>query len=248
MTHNDPVIAIDDFHQRKIFGNIESNLDFLDESNLLKSTDAILEIGSGNGNLLNNLYHLGFDIKGIEINPVRIQESQTLYGNLPLSQVHSEALPFPENSFDIVMSFDVFEHIPNSDQHLQEVRRVLKPEGLYIVQTPNKLTNSVFETIRWRSLTKWQADHCSLHTYWGMIKRLQNNGFDSIEFYDVPTVTDFFKVKVKTYMGWLGLAALKLVNPDRLPLSFRTNFFLTAKKIDRNQRLNNNQAYSSQTV
>ncbi|WP_413163506.1 class I SAM-dependent methyltransferase [Capilliphycus salinus ALCB114379] len=230
MKYNDTALVIDDFHQRKVFGNLESNLDFLEKANLLKPTDAILEIGSGNGNLLNNLYRQGYNIRGVEINPVRIEESQTLYGNLPLSKVHSEALPFANDSFDVVMSFDVFEHIPNSDLHLQEVHRVLKPEGLYIVQTPNKLTNSVFETIRWKSFTKWQADHCSLHTYWGMIKRLTKNGFDSIEFYDVPTVTDFFKVKVKTYLGGFGLASLKVVNPDRFPLYLRTNFYLTAKK------------------
>ncbi|MFY7802696.1 MAG: class I SAM-dependent methyltransferase [Limnoraphis robusta] len=232
MNYQDPALVINDFHQRKVFGNIESNLDFLEKANLLKSTDTILEIGSGNGNLLNHFYRQNYHIQGIEINPVRIQESQTLYGDLPLSQVDSEALPFPNNSFDVVMSFDVFEHIPNSDLHLQEVHRVLKPEGLYIVQTPNKLTNSVFETIRWRSFTKWQVDHCSLHTYWGMIKRLKKNGFNSIGFYDVPTVTDFFKVKVKTYLGGLGLAALKVFNPDHLPLSLRTNFYLTAKRIN----------------
>lgn len=230
MNSQDSALVIHDFHKRKIFGNIESNIDFLAKNNLLKSTDTILEIGSGNGNLLNSIHEQGYNIKGVEINPIRIQESKVLYGELPLSQVDSEALPFSNNSFDVVMSFDVFEHIPNSDLHLQEVHRVLKPEGLYIVQTPNKLTNSIFETIRWRSFTKWQVDHCSLHTYWGMIKRLNKNGFNSIQFYDVPTVTDFFKIKVKTYLGGFGLTTLKLVNPDRLPLSLRTNFFITAKR------------------
>ncbi|MEL7035342.1 MAG: class I SAM-dependent methyltransferase [Cyanobacteria bacterium J06592_8] len=230
MQPNDPVLLCDDFNQRKIFGNLESNLDFLEKYNLLQLNHSILEIGSGNGNLLNHFYHQGHNIRGIEISWERIQESQKLYGGLPLSQVHSEVLPFPDHSFDIVMSFDVFEHIPNSDRHLQEVHRVLKPNGSYIIQTPNKLTNSVFETIRWRSFTEWQADHCSLHTYWGIQKRLSHNGFDSIKFYDIPIVTEFFKAKIKTYLGGLGLATLKLVNPDYLPLPLRTNFYLTAKK------------------
>lgn len=230
MKPNDPVLLSDDFNQRKIFGNLESNLDFLEKYNLIQLNHSILEIGSGNGNLLNHFYHQGYNIRGIEISLDRVQESQELYGDLPLSRVHSEVLPFPDNSFDIVMSFDVFEHIQNSDRHLQEVHRVLKPNGSYIIQTPNKLTNSVFETIRWRSFTAWQADHCSLHTYWGIQKRLSYNGFNSIKFYDIPTVTEFFKVKIQAYLGGLGLATLKLVNPDYLPLSFRTNFYLTAKK------------------
>ena len=47
-----------------------------------------------------------------------------------------------------------------------EVRRVLKPGGWLLLQTPNKWTNSIFETIRWRSFSKWRVDHCSLHNYW----------------------------------------------------------------------------------
>lgn len=42
MNYQDPALVINDFHQRKVFGNIESNLDFLEKANLLKSTDTIL--------------------------------------------------------------------------------------------------------------------------------------------------------------------------------------------------------------
>ena len=74
--------------------------------------------------------------------------------------------------FDLVLSFDVIEHIPDTERHLLEVRRVLKPGGSYLLQTPNKWTNSIFETIRWRSVSKWRVDHCSLHTYRQLRQRL----------------------------------------------------------------------------
>ena len=75
-----------------------------------------------------------------------------------------DRLGFSDSTFDLVLSFDVFEHIADSDAHLAEVARVLRPGGAYALQTPNKWTNSVFETIRWRSVTAWKADHCSLHS------------------------------------------------------------------------------------
>ena len=47
--------------------------------------------------------------------------------------------PSPDNSFDIIISVENLEHLPNIDQHLFEVKRVLKPNGIYLIKTPNKL-------------------------------------------------------------------------------------------------------------
>ena len=55
--------------------------------------------------------------------------------------------------------------------------RVLRPGGRYLVQTPNKWPNAVFETIRWRSSTRWRDDHCSLHTPGKLRRRLEAHGF-----------------------------------------------------------------------
>lgn len=220
---------LDNFDQRKEFGNIDSNLRFLQETNQISYQTKILEIGSGNGSLLNYLYRRGYDILGIEINESRLEESKNIYGDLPLNIVKSEKLPFPDNYFDVVISFDVFEHILDSDKHLQEVRRVLKNKGFYLLQTPNKWTNVIFETIRWKSFTKWQKEHCSLHNYWEIISRFNKNGFEVV-FYDIPVVNDFFILKINTYLGKLGVYLLKIINPDRLPIFLKTNFYLKASK------------------
>ena len=62
-----------------------------------------------------------------------------------------------------------------------------------------------------------------------MNRRLARLGFDA-DAYDVPVVNDFFRQKVRRYIGPPGLLALRLVNLDRLPLSWRTNLYVHATK------------------
>lgn len=218
-----------DFDNQIHFGNLESNLLFLKHVGLPYEDKTILEIGSGNGGMLKNLYDKGYDIRGVEIDESRILKSKVLFGELPFSLSTSDVLPFKDNSIDIVLSFDVFEHISDSDRHLQEVNRVLREKGSYLLQTPNKYSNVVFETIRWKSFTEWRESHCSLHSYGQIIDRFGKNGF-SAEFYDIPIVNHYFKKKVKRYLGTFGLFLLKIINLDKLPMNLRTNFYIKAVK------------------
>jgi SAM-dependent methyltransferase len=178
--------------------------------------------------MLQLLLREGHDAQGVEINDAMIQESRRLHGDLPIRKVDGPALPFGDRAFSTVISLDVFEHIPDTDAHLREVTRVLKPGGAYLLQTPNKWTNVVFETIRWRSFTAFRADHCSLHSFREIKQRFAKHGFD-VEFFDIPVVTDFFKWKVRRYLGTPGLALLRVLNPDTFPLALRTNFYVKAR-------------------
>lgn len=47
------------------------------------------------------------------------------------------ALPFSDHSFDLVTSFQVIEHLVDHNAYFEEIRRVLKPEGLLLISTPN---------------------------------------------------------------------------------------------------------------
>jgi len=211
------------------FGNAEANLTFLDATGSIHPGVDVLEIGTGTGAMVRTLLDRGCRAQGVEINPELIAQSRLWFGDLPIQQIAGVELPFPAASFDIVVSFDVFEHIRESDAHLREVHRVLRPGGQYLIQTPNKWSNVVFETIRWRSFTRWRDDHCALHTARQLRERLDANGF-SAEFFDVPVVNDFFRRKIRRYVGPAGVAALAIFNPDRLPLGWRTNLYVRATK------------------
>lgn len=58
-------------------------------------------------------------------------EGNFISGNIP-------PLPYPDSSFDCVVSFQVIEHIKDDSAFLKEISRVLKPNGLALITTPNR--------------------------------------------------------------------------------------------------------------
>jgi SAM-dependent methyltransferase len=53
-------------------------------------------------------------------------------------QASAAALPFRNESFDLITAFEVIEHLHDWEQMLAEARRLLRPDGLFLVSTPNK--------------------------------------------------------------------------------------------------------------
>lgn len=63
-----------------------------------------------------------------------------------IERIDATAIPFPDNSFDVVIANHVLEHIPDYRKALSEFFRVLKPGGIAILQTPySKLLEENFE-------------------------------------------------------------------------------------------------------
>lgn len=222
-------LAANEYERGIDLGNFDSNLLFLERTGVLHPGQRILEIGPGHGRMLHHLLSKGYDVRGAEISPDRIEAGNRLYGDLPYTRVTDAGLPFDDGSFDVVLSFDAFEHIRDSDGHLREVTRVLKPRGYYLLQTPNKWTNIPFEIIRFRSLTFWRKYHCSLHTRRQLVRRLNAHGFDA-RFHSVPVVNDFFIGKVKRHLGVAGSVMLKFYNPEKLPAALSPVFYVEARK------------------
>jgi SAM-dependent methyltransferase len=59
--------------------------------------------------------------------------------NLFFERASCSALPHPSGSFDLVVAFEVIEHLENWRELLREARRVLDPGGQFVVSTPNRL-------------------------------------------------------------------------------------------------------------
>jgi SAM-dependent methyltransferase len=218
------------------WGNYETNLEFLRRVGFTTGALRVLEIGCGKGAILEHLRRTGYVVSGIDVDAAAIAHCVATCPGISAQVAGGENLPFDDSSFDAVLSFDVFEHIADSDRHLSEVRRVLKPRGCYLLQTPNKWTNIPFELLRqtrkfhtgpiqsYREIVK---DHCALHNYWELQRRFARNGYE-LSFVDVPIVNDYFRSKMRTYLGSFGPWVLTVLNPDRFPRFLRTNFYAKA--------------------
>ncbi len=91
--------------------------------------------------------------------------------NSPLADVKADicALPFEDNSFDVILCNHVLEHIPNDTQAMSELNRVLKPGGWGIFQIPQDLNRTItFEDDsitdkKERALIFGQYDHVRIY-------------------------------------------------------------------------------------
>lgn len=209
-------------------GNAVTNLFFLLKVFGLRKHQTVVEIGSGTGFLTWFLSKRGYSVTGSEINKNYLSYARDFF-QIDLKTIQPPELPFNKESTDVVCSFDVLEHIPNTHDHLQQVYSILKPGGFYVFSTPNKLTNLPFEVLKEKSFTKYKEYHCSLHTYWELRAALEQAGF-RVQFCKVPIVNTYFKQKLRTYLGSWILPLIKVLNPDTLPLPFRTNFHVIAQK------------------
>lgn len=96
----------------------------------------VLEIGTGTG--------YGVDIiaphavQYVTLDKCRSEELPEMPSNVEFVQCAVPPLPFEDESFDCVVSFQVIEHIKRDKELVSEVCRVLKPGGRFIVSTPNK--------------------------------------------------------------------------------------------------------------
>jgi ubiquinone/menaquinone biosynthesis C-methylase UbiE len=112
---------------------------------VMGNKSSILEIGLGDGHFLLACANKGNTVSGLDISRVAIGRAEALFNDasVPAKLEIGDAsrITFPENSFDFVVSKDLVEHIREADftAHLQEVKRVLKPNGSYLLWTPSKL-------------------------------------------------------------------------------------------------------------
>ena len=147
----------------------------------------VLHWGRGWGQLTKLLTDRGLEVTSFEYDPteegVRTSEFDVYPGLFATLSSDSRALPFPDDSFEAVLSMGVLEHVEDPGASLDEIRRVLVPGGtFYCYKLPNRQSYLEFVARRsGRMYIHGQAPNDRLYDVASAVDLVRRHGFEVIE-------------------------------------------------------------------
>lgn len=99
----------------------------------------VLDIASGSGYGSALLGTTAKQVTGVDVDESTVKYAKKNYAsqNVQFKVGDGISIPLDDHSVDVVVSFETIEHIEKYEVFMDEVKRVLKPEGLFILSTPN---------------------------------------------------------------------------------------------------------------
>jgi SAM-dependent methyltransferase len=100
----------------------------------------VLDIASGEGYGSALLASVALEVTGVDVSEEAVSHARHTYPreNLRFILGRAESVPMPDDSVDVVVSFETLEHLDDHDAMLGELKRVLRPDGLLIISTPDR--------------------------------------------------------------------------------------------------------------
>ena len=132
----------------------------------LVSGKEVLDVACGEGYGSTFMAEVARTVVGVDISHEAVQYASSTYQkpNLSFRQGSATDLDFADASFDVVVSFETIEHLMEQDRMLAEIRRVLRPDGLLVISSPNRPIYS-----------EESGEHNEFH-----VKELDFNEFDEL--------------------------------------------------------------------
>ena len=164
----------------------------------------ILEIGSGHGFFLEMMRKCGYKMTGIEISKEKRKFSKQVTDVKVLNVNINEELPYVGN-FDVIVMFQVLEHIIDPIGFLRNVRKLLKSNGKIIIEVPNCDDFQLRLHKEYREFY-WQRAHISYFTPI-TLKRI----FSKVDFNTKILGTQ--RYSIENMFGWKLLKKPQMENP-----------------------------------
>ncbi|MEI7895988.1 MAG: class I SAM-dependent methyltransferase [bacterium] len=106
----------------------------------ISKNSSVLEMGCGEGYGTSLMSEHVEKITGLDVDANAVDHAQNKYGssNCTFTLYDGRKIPFRDNTFDAVISFQVIEHVEDDANFVAEIFRILKNNGIFIVTTPNR--------------------------------------------------------------------------------------------------------------
>lgn len=155
-------------------------LEFIDK--YLPNNKLVLDAGTGTGIIPRNLNNKGNNFVGIDISEKMLDQAKKMVDKkTKLIRADLELIPFKDNSIDVITCSEVIEHSPNPKKILKEFYRVLKPNGILVLTTWNKIWAPIDILRKILKIGAISKDFYS-YSYWSLKKDLINIGFKDIKY------------------------------------------------------------------
>lgn len=147
----------------------------------------LLEVGCGAGRFVRTIAQVRPDLEchGVDLGPKSIGLAVQYHDGVTYTLASATALPYADESFDTVILFDVLEHIPGKGplEALSEIRRVLRPGGIYHALVPCEGQPGTLFYVLWKlgpggDLKVRHGDHVQRFDRQGMLELTEQHGFE----------------------------------------------------------------------
>ncbi|OBK27834.1 SAM-dependent methyltransferase [Mycobacterium asiaticum] len=102
----------------------------------------VLEAGCGEGYGADLIAGVARRVVAVDYDESAVAHVRSRYPRVEVMHANLTELPLPDASVDVVVNFQVIEHLWDQGQFIRECARVLRPSGLLMVSTPNRITFS----------------------------------------------------------------------------------------------------------
>jgi ubiquinone/menaquinone biosynthesis C-methylase UbiE len=101
----------------------------------------VLDIASGSGYGTQELARSAARVIGVDVSPEAVEYAHAHFAGANIEFLLGAAteIPLGDNSVDVVVTFETIEHVEDYRRFISEIRRVLRPDGVAIISTPNDL-------------------------------------------------------------------------------------------------------------
>jgi glycosyltransferase involved in cell wall biosynthesis/2-polyprenyl-3-methyl-5-hydroxy-6-metoxy-1,4-benzoquinol methylase len=174
----------------------------------------VLDLGCGSGYGAKFLARTAQQVIAADMDPFALQYGEETYPDPRIQRIHvspEQNLPFETHHFDAIVSLEVVEHVPveQMEAYFAEIGRLLKPDGVLIMSTPNKQIYihypdpyhvSLMTLDEFRALLESRFRHVELY---GQL-RSQGLPHTTMEFEIVPDASDSNEIFVAVCRGYRG--------------------------------------------